>query len=1311
MSLFEAPLVGATSFPLFLTLLLGASVARLDAAEAWSDSLKHIVTVNCTNQLVLVNSAVLDCCTSHCNSSKSALDVVRTACQYRRYCQVVASNVTFETNCTGEIFLNISYECVEGLNDTVLPPFLLQVKKSSAKLRWHPTNHQSIQETRIQRRYVPMSQPCAVPGFLFEGFGYVHLAQDQFIGGEEFKIKLFFRTANPDGILFAAFKSDASLYVYLALIDGQLKFRVECEGNNKQSIETDKTWNDNRFYRVEAVKTNENIILQVVTGNRTNLFNTSIKCGKTFVVHSSYIGGPPTDASLKSSLPTLLSDRIGFIGCIRVMFLHDKNAEFNSSKVQKLVNVVQENGGCPPSFEKAMHFRGSGYVKLGLSSSSQINEKLHFRFRIRTSWPNGLLLAAFRDASKDFLFVETRGRDGIDVRYRTNEERVNIIRANRCVLCDGSWHEIGLLITNESFTVRIDNEKSKELAHTINVREFASEILQNVYLGGMPQYNLSETRPTPVEVALGFGVNVTRYGGCLADFSVNETSIDVVKKREDSVKVSFAGCPDFPWSGPICEEQLMDINSANKEDRTVTDTKVEAFTEYLYRVVAKVSGGGVVFSEWITVRTGKDSSSSGRFLPQIDYDGMKATIRWAGPPTVLRDDDESYDIYILYACTVCSNTTISPCYHWNIENTTLPYQLSSVTPSTMYTVKISASVLNRRKKLTSNFSTPVQRKAHSNVCECNKDERECDFSFVYDEKECSGWSNVSFNTSWCSTKPDAIQTTLEWSSSICPAASSLFNHICPPPSANFTTNSSPSVISPSSSPIRPSAAVNSTTETTSSFGLPDAYLVGTGIGCFLVVIGVGFFFYWKKKRAPAASSNRNGRQTELFCFLSHRGPHRSKSLLFYHLEVQMTATVSSPLGENNILLTRNDYYSLQPPLSRPPLPPPNETVYSEIDCIEKRDDAPFDAVNLGSEQFAKSLNVYMSRVGVNTADVKNDRIDYEDPIPDDETEMGFTAASISVFWEPAKTEETLRNQLAEAKVRLLKSQFGTVEKGIWTKDQESSIVVAVKTLKSDTGENRVKFFREAAIRSQFEHNNVIKMYGVVLSENPIMILEMLPKGDLTQFLLTTRYEKAALKSNLAACFLEMSRGIAAGMTYLAGLSFIHRDLAARNVLLDQNLVCKIADFGLARDFDEEDCYMGRICIRWTAPEVLKFFTYSLASDVWSYGVVLYEIWSVGEQPYDCLSNKMVVENLEMGYRLPPPPGCPYAIYKLMIECWHPDDHKRPSFSAVSTCLSEPDDALLINEETSEPISGKIGDCVEESCQTAYLDLQSVYKSQ
>ena len=463
-----------------------------------------------------------------------------------------------------------------GLNDTVLPPVLLNVDKSSVQLRWD-ANHQTI-----QRRYVPMSQPCAVPGFLFEGFGYVFLAQDQFIGKEFEKINLFFRTTNPDGILFAAFRKDSSSsYVYLSLIKGELEFGVKYDGEDHQSIRTERKWDDNRFYRVEALRTDKKIILRVYYGSERLFMDTDItkEGSKTVVVvDNSYVGGLPANVLLNSSLATLLPDSIGFIGCIRVMFLYDSNAEFNSSKVRKLVNVVQENGGCPPSVEKAMHFRGSGYVKLRLSSTQITNEKLHFGFRIRTSWPNGLLLAAFGNMSKDFLFVETRGRDGIDVRYGTNEERFNIIRANRCVLCDGSWHEIRLSITNESFTVRVDNEESEELAHTINVDEFASEILQNVYLGGLPQYDLSETRPTPVEVALGFGVNVTGYGGCLADFSVNETLIDVVKKREESVNVSFAGCPNFPWSGPVCKDQLVDINSANKEDRTVTDARVEAFT-------------------------------------------------------------------------------------------------------------------------------------------------------------------------------------------------------------------------------------------------------------------------------------------------------------------------------------------------------------------------------------------------------------------------------------------------------------------------------------------------------------------------------------------------------------------------------------------------------------------------------------------------------------------------------------------------------------------------------------------------------------
>ena len=450
-----------------------------------------------------------------------------------------------------------------GLNNAVLPPVLLNVDKSS--VRWDVPKHRTI-----QRRYIPMSQPCAVPGFLFEGFGYVLLAPDEF---EFLNLNLFFRTTNPDGILFAAFRKDLSSYVYLALMEGELEFGVKSDGDDdNRSIRTyNKTWDDNRFYRVAARITFMRIILGVYYGSERLFIDGERLWTLSIVVDNSYVGGLPTNASLL----TLLPDSIGFIGCIRVMFLH--RLEFDSSKIERLVNVVQENGGCPPSVEKAMHFRGSGYVKLNLSSS-QIHDELQFRFRIRTSWPDGLLLAAFGNVSKDFLFVETRGRDGINVRYRTNEERVNVIRVNRCVLCDSLWHEIDLSITDRLIIVRVDNAEDEEVAHIINVRQFSLDILQNVYVGGLPQYDLSETRPTPVEVALGVGVNVTGYGGCLTNFSVNKRPIDVVKKREENVNVSFAGCPNFPWSGPVCEDQLVDIHSASGNESVVTDTSVEAFT-------------------------------------------------------------------------------------------------------------------------------------------------------------------------------------------------------------------------------------------------------------------------------------------------------------------------------------------------------------------------------------------------------------------------------------------------------------------------------------------------------------------------------------------------------------------------------------------------------------------------------------------------------------------------------------------------------------------------------------------------------------
>ena len=155
-------------------------------------------------------------------------------------------------------------------------------------------------------------------------------------------------------------------------------------------------------------------------------------------------------------------------------------------------------------------------------------------------------------------------------------------------------------------------------------------------------------------------------------------------------------------------------------------------------------------------------------------------------------------------------------------------------------------------------------------------------------------------------------------------------------------------------------------------------------------------------------------------------------------------------------------------------------------------------------------------------------------------------------------------------------------------------------------------------------------------------------------------------------FLRFCREIAAGMAYLAKKSFVHRDLAARNILLDANMSCKvnvqlinykywyclyiskIGDFGLARDLVDDTYYTskgGKIPVKWTAPEGLLHKKFSTASDVWSYGMVLFEIWSVGRQPFEHLSIDETITRLQSGQCLAPPPGCPREVYKLMVECW------------------------------------------------------------
>eukprot|EP00795_Rhopilema_esculentum_P013645 gene13645-4543_t len=335
-----------------------------------------------------------------------------------------------------------------------------------------------------------------------------------------------------------------------------------------------------------------------------------------------------------------------------------------------------------------------------------------------------------------------------------------------------------------------------------------------------------------------------------------------------------------------------------------------------------------------------------------------------------------------------------------------------------------------------------------------------------------------------------------------------------------------------------------------------------------------------------------------------------------------------------------------------------------------------------------------------------------------------------IFLEPPSNEKELCEQLdreidwKELTVRhdtqLGQGAFGYVHYGVWNTSDGASKSVAIKSMKdSNSAEERIKFLQEAAIMKQFAHQNVIFMFGVVTKRYPPMIiLEYMKNGNLRKYLrreqrLRTKKLPGNKNHDLHRQLLKMAREIAAGMTYLSGMQFVHRDLAARNILLDESMVCKIGDFGLARDLIGCQHYIsqgGQIPVKWTAPEALSFRRYSSASDVWSFGVLLYEIWSVGKKPYEGWSNDDVIENVcNRGYRLPPPKDCPRVIYHLMIDCWHPEESRRPRFSQIKFCLAQKDERLLGRQTELRPRSATLDEITSSTIKEEnYGDLQYAY---
>ncbi|XP_078379902.1 tyrosine kinase receptor Cad96Ca-like isoform X1 [Oculina patagonica] len=283
--------------------------------------------------------------------------------------------------------------------------------------------------------------------------------------------------------------------------------------------------------------------------------------------------------------------------------------------------------------------------------------------------------------------------------------------------------------------------------------------------------------------------------------------------------------------------------------------------------------------------------------------------------------------------------------------------------------------------------------------------------------------------------------------------------------------------------------------------------------------------------------------------------------------------------------------------------------------------------------------------------------------------------------------EINREQVKIIKV-IGKGAFSQVAKATaWNiRGNEENTTVAVKMLKANAPDSdRKDLLAEVELMKKLKpHPHVIKLMACVTETDPLLVLiEYVPFGDLLGYLRKSRglndtyFKDPDVKPQTSLTAEQLMRfawQVADGMFYLSSRKIIHRDLAARNVLVGEGEKCKVTDFGMARNVHQDDIYTkqsrGRLPVKWTAYEALLYGTYTTQSDVWSYGVLLYEILTVGGSPYPGINARQIARKLQEGFRMPKPKHVDSKIYQIMLKCWEENPNDRPSFAKLKDTMTD-----------------------------------------